>query len=263
METDLDRAHGAMDAAPDDDAVRLAFYDRLADAQLFVLLTVEPAGDAVEPQLYDLEEGRFALAFDLEERLSTFSGAAAPYVALPGRVIARILAAEGIGLGLNLGVAPSAFLMPPEALGWLAGTLAHAPGAAEARPVAYDRPAGVPPALLTALDAKLARLTGVADKAHLVSVTYDDGAQGHLLVFEGARDGAEPALAKAMSEALVFSGVEAGALDVTFLAPGDAALGSIVRNALTFELPQPARAEMRVLTPSAPGMDPSRPPKLK
>ena len=263
MQTEIDRAHGAMEAAPEDDAVRLAFYDRLADAELFVLLTGEPAGDVAEPQLYDLEEGRFALAFDLEERLSAFAEGPAPYAALPGRIVARMLAAEGVGLGLNLGVAPSAFLMPAEALTWLAGTLDHGPGAGEARPEAYARPSGVPEGLLTALDVKLARLAGLAARAHLVGVTYVGGAKGHLLAFEGACEGAEPALAKAVSEALVFSGVEAGALDVTFFATGAEALAPIARHAVSFDLPQPEPETAQVLSPAAPGMDPARPPKLK
>ena len=36
--TPLDIAHGAMEAAPNDDAIRLAFYERLGDGELFLLL---------------------------------------------------------------------------------------------------------------------------------------------------------------------------------------------------------------------------------
>lgn len=260
METDLDRLHRAMAAAPESDTARLAFYDRLADAELCLLLAREPAGDVIEPALFDLEEGRVALAFDREDRLAAFAEGPAPYAALPGRVVARMLAGEGLGLGLNLGVAPSAFLMPAEAMRWLAETLGHAPEPASSRPAAFGPPAGVPEALLAALDAKLARLSGFARRAHLVAVTYDGGGQGHLLVFEEARAGAEAALAKAVSEALVFSGLEAGSLDVTFLAPGDAALPALVRQALTIALPEPAP---QVAAPAAPGSDPARPPRLR
>ena len=261
METDLDRLHRAMAAAPESDIARLAFYDRLADAELCLLLAREPAGDVIEPALFDLEEGRVALAFDREDRLAAFAEGPAPYAALPGRVVARMLAGEGLGLGLNLGVAPSAFLMPAEAMRWLAETLGHAPEPASSRPAAFGPPAGVPEALLAALDAKLARLSGFARRAHLVAVTYDGGGQGHLLVFEEARAGAEAALAKAVSEALVFSGVEAGALDVAFLGPGDPALARLARHALTFDLPEPEAVQ--VVSPAAPGMDPARPPKLR
>ncbi len=262
-ETILDRAHQAMAAAPEDDAARLRFYERLADSELFLLLDSEPAGDEIAPQVFALEEGRFALAFDLEERLSDFTGAPAPYAALPGRVIARELAGQGVGLGLNLGVAASAFLLPAEALGWLAGTLDHAPGEAEALPEAVEAPKGLPEAVIAALDAKLARLAGLARAAHLVAVRYAGGRRGHLLAFEGARPGADAALAKAVSEALVFSGIEAGEIDVTVLAEGDPLRDRIARVALRFDLPEPARETAQVVTPSAPGMDPARPPKLR
>lgn len=263
MQTDLDTAHAAMAAAPEDDPARLRFYEALADAELFLMLGAEPVGENILPALFDLEEGRFVLAFDREERLAAFAEGPVPYAALPGRVIAATLAGQGVGLGLNLGVAPSAFLMPAEALGWLAGTLDHAPGAAEARPVAYGAPSGVPGGLLRALDGKLARLGGLAARAHLVAVTYEGGARGHLLAFEGAAAGAEAALAKAVSEALVFSGIEAGAVDVTFLAAGDPALAALTRAALSFDLPEPTRETAQVLAPQAPGMDPARPPKLR
>lgn len=263
MQTDLDTAHAAMEAAPEDDAARLRFYEGLADAELFLMLSGDPAGDEITPALFDLEDGRFVLAFDREERLAAFAEGPVPYAALPGRVIARTLAGQGVGLGLNLGVAPSAFLMSAEALGWLAGTLDHAPGAVEARPVTYGPPSAVPDGLLRALDGKLARLAGFAARAHLVAVTYEGGARGHLLAFEGARAGAEAALAKAVSEALVFSGIEAGEVDVTFLAAGDPALAALTRAALSFDLPEPVCEAAQVLAPEAPGMDPARPPKLR
>lgn len=263
METDLDRLHAVMDAAPEDAAARLAFYDRLADAELFLLLTREPVGDVLDPALFDLEAGRVALAFDREERLAAFAEGPAPYAALPGRVLAELLSGQGVGLGLNLAVAPSAVLLPAEALGWLTGALRQAPVANTARALAYAAPAGVPEALVRALGAKLARLAGLAARAHLVAVTWEGGGQGHLLVFEDARSGAEPALAKATAEALVFSGLEAGALDVTFLGSADPALAAIVRHALSFDVPRPAPETAQVLAPAAPGTDPARPPRLR
>lgn len=263
METDLDRLHAAMEATPAEDAARLAFYDRLADAELFLLLAGEPSGDTIAPALFDLEEGRFALAFDTEERLAAFAEGPAPYAALPGRVVAQMLAEQRLGLGLNLAVAPSATLLPAEALDWLVGALRQTPVESAARPVAYRPPAGVPEALLAALDAKFARLGGLALRAHLVTVTWEGGGQGHLLAIEEARPGAESALAKAVSEALVFAGIDAGALDVTFLSTADPALAPIARQALTFDLPAAVAETAQVLSPAAPGTDPARPPRLR
>ncbi len=261
-ETILDRARTAMDAAPEDDGARLRYYERLADAELFLLLEEEPTDDRVAPRLFDLEEGRFALAFDTEERLADFAAGPAAYAALPGRVVARELAASGVGLGLNLSVPSTAFLMSAEALGWLAGTLDLAPEEAEARPVEVAAPAGLPDRVLTALDAKLAGLAGLARAAHLVSARYSDGSGGHMLAFEMPRPGAEAPLAKAVSEALVFSGADQGRIDVVFLRDNDPLRDRVARVALTFDLPVPEATPMPK-PPEAPGMDPSRPPRLR
>ncbi|MFP1646702.1 SseB family protein [Pontitalea aquivivens] len=264
--TPFDRAHAAMEAAPRDDRARLAVYDRLADAELFILLEREPEDDTITPQVFETEDGDFVLAFDLEERLTAFTGAPAPYAALPGRVIAQYLAGEGVGLGINLGVAASSMLLPPEALDWLTDTLTHAPQAAAGRPAAFHAPAlppGVLGALLPAFEAKFEQLAGLASHALLGGVTYDDGRRGHVLAFLGAPDAAQPGIAKAMAEALAFSGLEAGELDVTFLTPGDPAAEALLAQALVLHLPEPDPEEVQELKPAAPGMDPSRPPILR
>ena len=264
--TPYDRAHAAMEADPENEALRLAVYDRLADAELFLLLESEPEDEDITPQIFETEEGEFVLAFDLEERLAEFTGEPAPYAALPGRVIAQHLAGEGIGLGVNLGVADSAMLLPPEAMDWLADTLTHAPEASEGRPVAFDAPA-LPPAvlglLLPAFEAKFDQLTGLASAALLGGVTYDDGRRGHVLAFLGTTQAARPGIAKAMAEALAFSGLEAGELDVTFLAPEDPAAAVLLEKALVLHLPEPVEDAVQVIKPTAPGMDPSKPPILR
>lgn len=260
----LDHAHALMEAAPDEDALRLRFYERLADAELFLLLAEDSDGSTVRPAIFRLEEGDFAMAFDREDRLAAFSDAPVPYAALPGRIVARELAAAGTGLGLNIGVAPSAMLLAPEALDWLVVALSATPQAEEARPLAFAAPGGLPELLLKALDEKLARLAGQAGFAVLAGVTYRDGRRGHMLAFAGAAAGAEPALAKAVSEALVFSGLEAGEIDVTFLPEGSPALAPLLARGLRFDLPEPVEEAVQVIGgPLAPGMDPKRPPKLR
>jgi hypothetical protein len=101
-------------------------------------------------------------------------------------------------------------ILAPEAMAWLAATLAERPREVEARPVAVARPTGLPDALLAALDAKLATAAGLARHAWLAAVAYADGREGHLLAFVDAAPGAETSLARAVGEALTFSGVEAG-----------------------------------------------------
>lgn len=259
--TPLDAAHAAMAAAPRDDAARLAFYGLLAGTELFVMLDSDDPGDSVTPALFQVEEGRYLLAFDLEERLSAFAGRVAPYAALPGRGLVQMIAGQGIGIAFNADL-PSAVLIPPDAVDWLAETLTAAPERTEARPLAFHPPENLPPALLAALDARLAASAGLARHAHLAGVTWDSGARGHVLVIEDALPAARAALAAAVQEALVFSGVEFGWLDVTFLAAGDPALAALAGTALRLDLPQPPfRPE--TAAPAAPGMDPDRPPRLR
>ena len=79
-----------------------------------------PAIEAVEgndivPRIFPVEGERFVLAFDREARLAAFAEGPAPYAALPGRVVAGLLAAEGLGLGLNLDVAPTVVRVAPDA----------------------------------------------------------------------------------------------------------------------------------------------------
>jgi SseB protein N-terminal domain len=258
--TRIDDAHAAMLAAPDPDAARLIFYGVLADSELILLLMSEAEGDTLSPRIFDLSGGPVALAFDSEDRLAAFTGGVSPYAALPGRIIAAGLAGQGIGLGLNLG-APSEMLLPPEAMDWLSRTLAHGPDRVEALPERFDAPKNLPDRLLAALDARLARAAGLANAALLAAVTYRDGRRGHLLAFLDAAPGAEPALARAASEALMFSGVEAGEMDVVFLGSAHPAAISMARAALRFDLPVPAAPEARA--PAPPGMDPTRPPVLR
>ena len=259
--TPLDLAHAAADADPEGEAARMGFYARLADGELFVLLQHEAEGKAeIVPRIFPLQDGPVVLAFDTEARLAGFSGGVAPYAALPGRVLAAQLKGRGIGLGVNLGVASSSMLLPPEALDWLAMALDNLPDEVEARPVSFRAPGGLPQALIAALDPALARAGNLASGAVLAGVVYDDGRHGHMLAFLDAKPGAEGALAKAASEALVFSGVEAGEMDVAFMARTDAAAISMARVGLRFELAQP---EEREAPRTGPGFDPQRPPNLR
>ena len=258
--TALDAAHLQMSAQPKDDAARLRFFERLADCELFLMLTEEARDQNISPEVFDVADGRFVLAFDREERLARFAGGPAPYAALSGRVLAGMLAGQGVGLGLNLEVAPSSMLIPSEALEWLADTLSHMPQEVQTRLEEFLPPAGLPDVLLTALDTKLATATGLASAAYLVGTRAAGGGRGHLLAFVGVVAGAEPALAKAVSEALTFSGIEAGALDVGFFEPSDSTSAVLSKVGLRFDIPQPERAE---ITRPAPGSDPENPPILK
>lgn len=260
----LDAAHAAVSVHPEDETAQLRFYERLADGELFLLLEKEAQGETLDPKVFALESGPMVLVFDREERLAEFSGGVAPYAALPGRVIAAMLKGQGIGLGVNLGVAPSEMLLPPEALDWLAETLEGGPEEAEAMPQRFFAPS-VPETLLSGLDAKLARAGGLATAAVLCAVDYSnpDGSirKGHVLAFLDAAEGSETALARAVREALVFSGIEAGELDVVFLASTDAAALAMGKVGLRVDLSP--EAEEPKPEKKGPGLDPAKPPRLR
>jgi len=258
-ETPLDRAHAAMEAAPGDEAARLGFYERLADGELFLLLAAEPDGGAVEPEIFETAEGHFVLVFDRVERLAAFTGRSAPYAALSGRAVTDMLAGQGLGLGVNLGVASSAILIPPEAVGWLAETLGARPRELAEKPETLAPPAGLPERLVAGLDVKLAASAGLARMAYLASVTYRGGRRAHLLALIDPVPGANEALARAVGEALIFSGLDAGELDVAFFRAADPVSARLAKVGLRFDLPEARTAE----APRAPGTDPARPPKLK
>ncbi|WP_208352534.1 SseB family protein [Pseudaestuariivita rosea] len=254
--TPLDVAFAAIEHS---DADRLRFYERLVDAELFVLLEAEPVGDQISPSLFEVEGTGFVLAFDLEERLAAFAGQTSPYVALSGRALVGMLQGQSLGLGLNLG-APSEYLLPPDVIAWVVATLDNAPEELQARPQELKPPAGLPEGLITGLDTKLALAAGRAHSAYLVQVIYDTGVAGHMLAFIDPAPDAEPALAQAVAEALTFSGVEAGMLDVAFFAASDGMAARLAKVGLRFDLPDPAPEEYK---PKPPGSDPDKPPILR
>ncbi len=261
--TPLDTAHALMQAAPDDPHARLGFYERFAASELFLMLAtdVDDAEETITPELFEVQGSNFVLVFDREDRLAAFAEQAKPYVALSGRAITEMLAGQGLGLGLNLEVAPSSILLPPEAVAWLNSTVGNTPDAWEARISELSAPTGLPERLVTSLDARLATAMGLASAAYLAGATYDDAAKGHLLAFVGALPEAQEALARLAAEALSFSGIEAGAMDVAFLQPSDPMTKTLDRVGLRFDIPQLQEAVTQ--TRPAPGSDPEKPPILK
>ena len=257
--TPLDAAHATMEAAPDDTIARLAFYDCLAGTELFLALVAEAADGAAEPRIFEIADGPTVAVFDSEARLAEFAGGETPYLALSGRALADMLAGQGLTLGLNLGVAPSAMLIPPEALDWFAETLANAPEEAQARLTEVTPPGTLPETLIAALDRKLAGAAGLARFAYLAGAVYEGGGRGHLLALIDPAPGAEAALASALSETLTFSGIEAGQLDIAFFAASDPMAARLARVGLRFDLPEPTRPE----SAAPPGSDPDRPPRLR
>ena len=259
--TDLDHAHAAMAAG--DEAASRQFYRVFADATVLLLLDHEPTGERINPRVFDLADGPVVLCFDTDERLASFGNGPLPYAALPGRIIAQHLAGQGVSLGLNLGSgAASETLLAPDALQWLADMLQASPEEVQATPQAFYPPRGLPTGLADALTFTLDGAAGLALAALLVQVRYSDGRRGHMLAVIDAAEPAKQPLARALAEALQFSGVDQGELDVTFLASTDPVVPKIAQAAQVFAVPAAPPAPLRA-EPAAPGSNPDRPPKLR
>ena len=68
-------------------------------------------------------------------------------------------------------------------------------------------------------------------------------------------------LARAVNEALVFSGSDAGVLDVAFFAPDHPVVAKLLAVGMVFDIPEPQTRSGIATEP--PGSNPDRPPKLR
>jgi hypothetical protein len=255
MQTPLDLAHAAHEADPENAALRLRFHERILDSELIVPLDAPPEGERLRPSLFALSDGPVVLAFDRDDRMAEFLDGPVEFAALTGRRLVALLAGQGTGLALNLG-APSAALLPPEAVNWLARIAGEAVPEADARARDIGPPGVVPGALLHALGPKLAAMADRIATAHLVSARLADGAPGLLLALGGVPEPARGATAAAVAEAVRFSGLHEAALDVAFPATGSPIAAAVARVGLRLEMPQPA-------APETPVVDKSKPPRLR
>ena len=241
-----------------DGAARARVLSRLADTELFVALAREPEGESVELALHPLEEGEVALACDSEERLAGFLGGPVVHLALPGRVLAGLLAAEGRGLLVNPGQA-SQMLLGPELLDWLGRVLGASPAPPEE--LRARRLSAPDPAVLAVLAAPLAErlgdMAGIVAGGALVGAEWPDGRQGHLLVLRGVAEGHRDAVAKALAELLAFLPDQPGGTDIAF---SDA---SLPRGAVILE-PASSEQDAAAAGPGGEATDtPIAPPRLR
>ncbi len=255
--TTLDMAMAEMQSGEDDN---FGFYERLLESEMFMILEDEVGKDVARPLVLDTSDCAVALIFDTEQRLAEFAGEPVPYLALSGRKMVAMLAEKDIGIGVNLGSVSETVLLP-DIINWLAENLGCKDSIEQEKPVEISAPFNVPEPLIKSLDQKLANMSGVVLAAYLVAVEYEAGGKSHMLALVDVTPDAQNGVAEAMSEALLFSGIEAGRLDITFLSAQDASIARFAKVGLAFEIPElilPKAPEIL-----APGMDPDKPPKLR
>ncbi|MEL7088512.1 MAG: SseB family protein, partial [Planctomycetota bacterium] len=249
--TRLDAAITALQAQPEDETRLRAVYAALAGTELCLLLAQDAEGDTITPKVFPLETGPVVLAFDSEERLSDFAGAA-PFAALSGRAAAELLSGRGLSLGLNLGTAAE-YIVAAEALAWLLEQRV-ALAQSENPPVAFHPPAALPEHLLPEIEARLAAQQGLARQAVLVDARYADGTTSPLIGFIAAQDGAEPALSALIGEVLAIAGLDPAAWGIGFFEAKGALTDRMIATGLVIDIPMPSEP---------PTPDPSRPPRLR
>ena len=244
----------------ENDAGRLRYFDQLVATEMFLLLEAEPTDEGtIKPLLFPIGADTFALGFDSEERLASFAEREAPYAALSGRALIDLLSGAELGLGVNLQTAPSEHLLSAGEVKWVAG-LAERQAAHITKKISeISAPAHIPETVLTTLDGRLARMAGLARSAYLVSASYDDGSKGAVLALTGTAENAQNAITQSLQDAITFSGETAGWLDILFIEDSATMAAKIAKYGLRFDIPEPEIAP----APTAPGSDPTKPPKLR
>lgn len=261
----LDNALHAMNGAPEDEQVRLQFYAEFADTTLILLLTAPAGDDSISPHMFETDQGAYVVAFDQEERLADFAagieGGATEYAQLPGRALAAMLDGQGVGIALNPGVTGSEYLCTPEAVTWLVEVLDQSPEVAEARPGDIAHPGDISDSLLSALTRAMRSATGLASAACLVKAVHRGGAEGLMLGLLDVAPQDEAALAGAVSNAVQFLGDQDLRLDVIFPEKGSPFAAQLAQTGLALVIPEVE--DLATTGPSAPGMDPEKPPRLR
>ncbi|RJE88073.1 SseB family protein [Paracoccus onubensis] len=194
---------------------RARMLSRLADTELSVALAREPAGDRLELQIFPLESGPVALACDGEDRLAGFFGKPVSFAAMPGRVLAGLLQQEKAGLLVNPGF-PSEMLLDAAMLHWLTDALAATPETDEARLRLTAADPATVEALAEPLAMRFADMSGLISAAALAGIEGENGPSGHILLIAGAATEHQPAIAKALAEALSFLPPQPGGVDISF-----------------------------------------------
>ncbi|WP_112323924.1 SseB family protein [Oceanibium sediminis] len=259
LETPLDAAHDRMIRAGEgDEAARRAFFAAIAASELILLLEEEPApgADSLSPLIVEPGGVPTVLAFDTDARAAAFLQGAGATATLSGQVLAQMVGPAGLSLALNLDVAPSAIILPGDALAWIAET-ATAASQLEAQVTGLRAPEGLPQELLDALEPALAASRGQAGFAALAEARYGDGTTGLVLGLPGVAGEAQAALSAAVASALSRAGFGALSVDVMFPEPASTLAERLRSVGILRDLPAAPASPG-----SAPGGDPNRPPRL-
>lgn len=255
-DTPLDRAHRAATAPGAPDGAMARFYALLIETTILTPVKPAPEPAPIVPLVFALEDGPVALGFDDEARMTGFLEGSTEYVALAGRSLIAALVEAGLGLGLNLGDAPSATLLDAETVRWIAAEMG---GEVEATDltgaVALAAPQAPPRALLVALAERVAQMPGLVAEAWLVALGGEAEPGGLcLLVLPGALAArAVPGIVTVLGRAAAVHGAEVGTVQVGVLEEGHPLLTAARAHGLALHPPGEAAPQQR---PSGSGAPP-------
>lgn len=227
-----------MSRNPENNDARLNYYGVLADTNLFLLLEQEPSNEILEPKFIQLEGKNFALAFDSEESLSEFYGEAAAFAEVTGRVLAKMLLEEKIGLGINLGVSEGELLLPWEIIEWFVNVLDEAPNLVQTTPKKFLRTEAFPETLFKALQEKLMPAVGLFDEIWICAAEYNEDESSHLICLMGVQTSAQQAIVKSINEVLSFTDIDLGNIDVAHFSYDDEVCTKIREIGIKLEFPK-------------------------
>jgi hypothetical protein len=257
--TPLDRAHAAAHAPGAPEAAMARFWALMVETALHVPVTPAPEDAPLAPLVFPLETGPVALAFDDDARMAAFFEAPTDYVTLTGRSLVAALAEAGLGLGLNLGDAPSATLLDGDTVRWIAAEMG---GEVEALDLTgaltVAPPVAAPRALAVALAERVAAMPGLIAEAWLVALTPDGAAPSLALLIRPAQAArrAVAGLVTVLGRAAAVHGAEAGPVAVGVVEEGHPLLPAARAHGRALHAPPEAAA-----APAAPR--PAAPPRLR
>ena len=234
----LNKAFEEMSQNPENNDTRLNYYGVLADTDLFLLLEQEPSNEILEPKFIQLEGKNFALAFDSEESLSEFYGETAAFAQITGRVLAKMLLEEKIGLGINLGVSEGELLLPWEIIEWFVNVLDETPNLLQTTPKKFLPVKAFPEIMFKALQEKLKPAVGLFDEIWICAVEYNEDETSHLICLMGVQNSAQQAIVKSINEVLSFTDINLGNIDVAHFNYNDEASSKIRTIGVKLEFPQ-------------------------
>ena len=265
--THIDHAWRAAQQSTASDADRVEMADEATAAFVDVVLAAHlacpvwddengepPSQDRAQPKLIPQEDGEALALFDSEDRLADYLDAPSAFIALPGHTFFELAAQHGLAIALNPGVAPSAMTFSSATVIAVAELVAAAESAGDAQSdglIEARAPKDAPPALLTALQARLAAARGLASEGWLFEASMKEGDQPALVLGLVAPVGAEPEALRRLSVELSrlgsallnnIQGVDRE-MNVALFAEGDAALERIRSVGFGMSASSPVRAE--------------------